>query len=73
MAKMNGCNAHMGGTNGAASAQGKGRTAPSSFARNSLSKGGVNTDLGGGAGNRKASVGAGGASQGKYKNMPRGR
>lgn len=49
MAKMNGCNSHMGGTGCSSASQAKGRMAPSSFARNGLSKGGVNKDLGGGA------------------------
>jgi len=49
MAKMNGCNDHMGGTKSDARAQGSNRMTPKSFARNNLSKGGVNKDLGGGA------------------------
>lgn len=49
MAKMNGVNAHMGGTSGSAGPQAGGRMSPKSFARNGLSKGGVNKDLGGGA------------------------
>jgi hypothetical protein len=46
MAKMNGCNEDY---KVKLVAQGKGRVAPSSFARNDLAKGGVNKDLGGGA------------------------
>lgn len=49
MAKMNGVNAHMGGMKGDGGAQAGGRVAPRTFARNGLSKGGVNKDLGGGA------------------------
>lgn len=71
MAKMNGCNAHF---ENHKAAQGNGRITPAAFARNSLSKGGVNTDLGGGAKSGSGgSVKAGGASQGKHKNMPRGK
>lgn len=46
MAKMGGCNAHYYDT---LKAQGKTRKTPGEFARNGLSKGGVNKDLGGGA------------------------
>jgi hypothetical protein len=46
MAKMNGCNSHF---ESSKQAQGKGRKTPGDFARNGLSKGGVNKDLGGGA------------------------
>ncbi len=49
MAKMNGVNAHMGGMKGDGGPQSGGRMAPRSFARNGLSKGGVNKDLSGGA------------------------
>lgn len=71
MARMHGCNdTH----DRVLTKQGKNTVTPGKFARNSLSKGGVNTDLGGGA--KSGSGGAvksGGASQGKYKNMPKGR
>jgi len=70
MAKLGGCNDNF---HKMQVKQGRNTITPGKFARNNLSKGGVNTDLGGGAGNRKGSVAPGGASQGKYKNMPRGR
>lgn len=44
MAKMGGCNYEF---NSANSPQGKGRVTPSTFARNNMSKGGVNGHLGG--------------------------
>jgi hypothetical protein len=47
--KMGGCNDHMGGMKSNGEAQGKGRVSPKTSCRNSLSKGGVNKDLGGGA------------------------
>lgn len=66
MAKMNGCNDHMGGTRSDAKAQGKNRLSPNTFSRNSLSKGGVNTDLGGGATTaHKRPIKAGKAHDGK--------
>lgn len=69
MAKMNGCNAHMGGTNAAAGSQGGGRMVPKSFARNGLSKGGVNKDLSGGATSGvKQQLKAGKASAGPTSN-----
>lgn len=47
MAFMNGCNSHMGGV--ATATNVKGRYTNDATARNSLSKAGVNKDLGGGA------------------------
>lgn len=47
MGFMNGCNSHMGGVSTATNV--KGRYTNDATARNSLSKGGVNKDLGGGA------------------------
>lgn len=48
MAKMNGCNDHMGGAVAGKSA-GANRYAHAATERASMSKGGVNTDVGGGA------------------------
>lgn len=71
MASKGGCNAHF---ENHKKAQGKNTVTPGSWSRNSLSKGGVNTDLGGGAKSGSGgAVKAAGASQGKYKNMPKGR
>lgn len=47
MAYLGGCNSHMGGVSTATNV--KGRYTNDATARNSLSKGGVNKDLGGGA------------------------
>lgn len=47
MGFMNGCNSHMGGVSTATDV--KGRYTKDATTRNSLSKGGVNKDLGGGA------------------------
>ena len=46
MASMNGCNSHMGGVS---TANVKGRYENNATSRAQLTKGGVNTDLGGGA------------------------
>jgi hypothetical protein len=71
MAEMNGCNKHMGGYRVAQPSHGKGRMTSTTFARNSLSMGGVNTDLGGGAPQKvKTSLGSshkGRANTGKSK------
>ena len=68
MASMGGCNDHFHKQN---KAQGTKRITPSSFARNSMSMGGVNTDLGGGAPQKvKTSMGSthkGRANTGKSK------
>lgn len=48
MAHMNGCNSHMGGMPAGKAMSNKSQPA-NATTRNSLSKGGVNTDLGGGA------------------------
>jgi hypothetical protein len=71
MARMNGCNDHF---EKMKKAQGKNTVTPGAFARNNMSKGGVNTDLGGGAkGGSGGSVKAGGAAQGKHHHMPKGK
>ncbi len=49
MAEMNGVNKHMGGYNIKKPSHGKGRMNSTTFARNNLAMGGVNTDLGGSA------------------------
>ena len=56
MATMNGCNSHMGGVSTATNV--KGRYENNATNRAQLTKGGVNTDLGGGA-TSKGSPGAG--------------
>lgn len=71
MGKMNGCNAQF---ETMKKAQGKNRVTPGTFARNQLSKGGVNKDLGGGAKSGSGgSVKSGGAAQGKHHHMPKGK
>lgn len=70
MARMNGCNDHF---ESMKKAQGKNTVRPGEFARNNMSKGGVNTDLGGGAKPIKQGVKAGGAAQGKHHHMPKGK
>lgn len=68
MAKMDGVNAHF---HAMKQAQGAMRVTPGTYARNGLSKGGVNQDLGGGAtSGTKQALGAGKASaspNSKYK------
>ena len=62
MASLGGCNDHY---HKMLKPQGKGRMTPSTFSRNALSKGGVNSDLGGGAKSGvKQQLGAGKASDG---------
>jgi hypothetical protein len=69
MAKMNGCNADMPkGPVGSRST----RINPNSFARNNLSKGGVNDQMGGTKDKMTCKVAAGGVSQGKHTHMPKG-
>lgn len=69
MAKMNGCNSDMvKGPIGSRST----RMNPTKFARNNLSKGGVNDQMGGTRDKMTGSVPAGAAHQGKHKSMPKG-